>query len=88
MEKENGEQEKESDKETNLFSKLNPSRNVKSILMNNQHRKTQFIDLNVKKTQKKKIEINLITSSVLLGYNKLRSLNGLEDVLDKVVTYT
>ena len=64
------------------FNMLNPIKKVKSIFLTPHHRKTNF---NLGKLEEnRKVKIELVSTSVFLGYNQIRSLNGIDKVLDQV----
>ena len=63
---------------------LNPIKKVKSIFMTPFNRKTNLMIGVGKLGRGRKVNIELVTSSVLLGYNQLRSLSGVDSILDQV----
>lgn len=64
---------------------INPIKRVKSLMGNNSQRRTNMANNNLVKAIPKKVKIHLITSSVFLGYNQIRCLKGLDNVLGKVI---
>lgn len=63
---------------------LNPMKKVRSIFLAPNSRKTH-LGLGQNRLQtSRKVHIELVTTSVFLGYNQLRSLHGLDSILDQV----
>ena len=63
---------------------LNPVKKVKSIFLTPHSRKTNFGLSHSKFETNRKMNIELVTTSVFLGYNQIRSLSGIDTILDQV----
>ena len=66
---------------------LNPIKKVKSIFLTPHSRKTNFGLGNSRLEKNRRMNIELVTTSVFLGYNQIRSINGIDSILDQVTSY-
>ena len=66
------------------FNMLNPIKKVKSIFQGTHNRKTNFNSGQGQIKQNRTVHIELITTSVFLGYNQIRSISGINSILEQV----
>ena len=66
------------------YSRLNPMKKVRSIYLAPNSRKTHLGLGQSRLKTGAKVQIELVTTSVFLGYNQIRSLHGLDSILDQV----